>query len=70
VRGLTVDRFDDGLWRQLVEAHDRAGDRSAAHRARRRYEQMLIDLGIDPLVEAVRISTADGFAGTAVAGGA
>ncbi len=70
VRGLTVDRFDDGLWRQLVEAHDRAGDRGAAHRARRGYEQMLVDLGIDPLAEAVRLPTHDGFAGAVVAGGA
>ncbi len=68
LRGLAVDRFDDGLWRLQVEAHDRAGDRSAAHRARRGYEQMLSDLGLDPLAEAIRVPSERPFAGAAAAG--
>ncbi|HEY7827187.1 MAG TPA: BTAD domain-containing putative transcriptional regulator, partial [Candidatus Limnocylindrales bacterium] len=63
LRGLAVDRYDDASWRLLVEAHDRAGDRSAAHRARRGYEQMLTDLGIDPATEAIRVPAAAGYAG-------
>jgi DNA-binding SARP family transcriptional activator len=51
-RGLTLDRFDDGLWRLLIDAHDRAGDRGAAHRARRGYAQMLAELGLGPVSEA------------------
>jgi DNA-binding SARP family transcriptional activator len=70
LRGLTVDRFDDALWRLLVDAHDRAGDRSAAHRARRGYQQMLSDLGIEPLPEAIRIPSPGDFAGAAAAAGA
>lgn len=70
LRGLTIDRYDDALWRLLVEAHDRAGDRSAAHRARRGYEQMLSDLGIDPRLETMVIPAPNGFAGAAVSGGA
>jgi DNA-binding SARP family transcriptional activator len=70
LRGLAVDRFDDGLWRLLVDAHDRAGDRSAAHRARRGYEQMLSDLGIDPLPEGTRVPTPEGFAGAVASAGA
>ena len=68
LRGLAVDRYDDGLWRLQVEAHDRAGDRSAAHRARRGYEQMLSDLGLDPLAEAVLVPGASPFAGASAAG--
>lgn len=70
LRGLAMDRFDDGLWRLLVDAHERAGDRIAAHRARRGYEQMLSDLGIEPLPEAVRVPATDAYAGAAVSAGA
>ena len=70
LRGLAVDRYDDASWRLLVDAHDRAGDRSAAHRARRGYEQMLSDLGIDPVSEAIRIPAAAGFAAGALSTGA
>ncbi len=67
LRGLAVDRYDDALWRLLVEAHDRAGDRSAAHRARRGYEQMLTDLGIDPLAEPILVPPPGDFGPGAVA---
>ena len=70
LRGLTVDRFDDSLWRLLVDAHDRAGDRSAAHRARRGYEQMLTDLGLEPLPEGLRIPASDGYVGAGATAGA
>jgi DNA-binding SARP family transcriptional activator len=74
LRGVSVDRYDDALWRLLVEAHDRAGDRSAAHRARRGYEQMLSDLGLDPAptlgAEPLLVPSSEVFAGAAVPGGA
>ena len=72
LRGVAVDRYDDALWRLLVEAHDRAGDRSAAHRARRGYEQMLSDLGLppvaDPVGEAIRVPPAEAFAASVSSG--
>ena len=67
-RGLAVDRYDDALWRLQVEAHDQAGDRSAAHRTRRGYEQMLIDLGIDPLAEAILGRPAPTYSPAAISG--
>ena len=70
LRGLSVDRYDDALWRLQVEAHDRAGDLSAAHRARRGYEQMLIDLGIEPGAEAVRVPVGAAFSPVTAASGA
>ena len=73
LRGVAIDRYDDGLWRLLVEAHERAGDRSAAHRARRGYEQMLADLGIGPVPEAVadaiRVPPPGVFVGAAASSG-
>ena len=45
-RGLAADRYDDALWRLLAAAHERAGDVAAAARARARYEQALLDLGV------------------------
>lgn len=68
LRGLAVDRYDDALWRLQVEAHDQAGDRSAAHRTRRGYEQMLIDLGIDPLAEAILGRPAPAYSPAAISG--
>ncbi len=66
-RGLTLDRFDDGLWRLLIDAHDRAGDRGAAHRARRGYAQMLAELGVGPPLEApARPVPADGATAAAL----
>ncbi len=69
-RGLSVDRYDDALWRLQVEAHDRAGDLSAAHRTRRGYEQMLSDLGIEPVAEALLVPAAGAYSTAVVAGGA
>ena len=39
--GLEIDRYDDALWRLLIDARQRAGDVSAAHRDRRDYEAIL-----------------------------
>lgn len=47
-RGLQIDRYRDGLWRMLVAAHDAAGDRAAATRARKSYDQALAELGLAP----------------------
>jgi DNA-binding SARP family transcriptional activator len=70
LRGLSVDRYDDALWRLQVEAHDRAGDLSAAHRARRGYEQMLSDLGIEPVAEVLLMPVARAYVPAAVSSGA
>ena len=47
-RGLRIDRYRDGQWRQLIAACELAGDRAAAIRARRSYEEMLSELGVVP----------------------
>ena len=44
--GLAADRYSDPLWRLLIEAHDAAGDRGAAGRARRDYARVLTGLGV------------------------
>lgn len=46
-RGLHVDRHEDGLWRLCEAAYERAGNTAAAERTRRRYEEMLTELGLD-----------------------
>jgi DNA-binding SARP family transcriptional activator len=46
VEGLRADRFHDPLWRLLILARERAGDRMAASRARTDYEGMLAELGL------------------------
>jgi DNA-binding SARP family transcriptional activator len=46
-RGLEIDRFDDALWRQLIEAQRAAGEIAAANRSRSSYEQMLAELGLE-----------------------
>jgi DNA-binding SARP family transcriptional activator len=46
VEGLRADRFHDPLWRMLIRARERAGDRMAASRARADYESMLAELGL------------------------
>jgi two-component SAPR family response regulator len=43
---LSVDRHWDPAWRLLIELHERAGDGAAAVRARRRYAEVLGDLGV------------------------
>ena len=45
-RGLTVDRYRDGLWRVLVAALEANGDRAAAAKATMDYEAILTDLGV------------------------
>ncbi len=44
--GLRIDRYHDTLWRVLVRARQRAGDRAAAQRAQRSYEEALAELGL------------------------
>ena len=46
-RGLAIDRYRDGLWRVLIRACDAAGDHAGATRARRRYEAVLTELGLE-----------------------
>jgi len=46
--GLAVDAYHDPLWRLLVAARERAGDRAAATSARSGYSRMLADLGVAP----------------------
>lgn len=45
-RGLRLDPYRDELWRRLVTAADRAGDQAEAARYRRRYHQVLSELGV------------------------
>ena len=45
-RGLAIDRHQDSLWRALWRAHESAGNHAAAADAHRRYERVLVDLGI------------------------
>jgi DNA-binding SARP family transcriptional activator len=51
--GLRADPYHDPLWRLLIEARERAGDRAAASSARAGYERMLDRLGIRPEVPGV-----------------
>jgi DNA-binding SARP family transcriptional activator len=44
--GLWIDRLHDPLWKLLIEARERAGDRVAASRARRDYARVLDELGL------------------------
>ena len=44
--GLEIDRYQDSLWRMLIEARDRAGDTGAASRDRREYAAVLEGLGV------------------------
>lgn len=48
--GLGLDRYQDALWRILIEAHERAGDPGAAVRERREYAVVLGALGLEPPV--------------------
>jgi DNA-binding SARP family transcriptional activator len=50
--GLRVDRYHDPLWRLLVEARERAGDRIAASRARADHARVLAELGLAAEPEA------------------
>ena len=44
--GLRLDPHDDGLWRLLIAARERAGDHAAAAMARQGYERVLAQLGL------------------------
>jgi DNA-binding SARP family transcriptional activator len=44
--GLEIDRYQDSLWRMLIEARDRAGDTGAASRDRLEYAAVLEGLGL------------------------
>jgi DNA-binding SARP family transcriptional activator len=45
-RALELDPFRDGAWRALAEAHEAAGDLSAAAQVRRRHRRVLAELGV------------------------
>jgi DNA-binding SARP family transcriptional activator len=51
VAALGIDAYHDPLWRLLIEARERAGDRAAAASARAGYTRMLADLGL-PVIPA------------------
>lgn len=44
--GLEFDRYDDALWRILLDAHERRGDVAVAGRLRAEYERLLDELGV------------------------
>ena len=44
VAGLDADRYDDALWRLLIEARGRAGDKAGARRAQSDYQSMVEEL--------------------------
>ncbi len=44
--GLAIDRYQDSLWRMLIDARERAGDAGAATRDRREYAAVLDTLGV------------------------
>lgn len=46
-RGLLLDRFRDNLWRRLISAHQRAGNRAAEMRAQLTYSAILAELGLE-----------------------
>jgi DNA-binding SARP family transcriptional activator len=52
--GLGLDRYQDSLWRVLIEARDRAGDKGAAARDRREYALVLEGLGVGVPVGVAR----------------
>ena len=46
--GLRLDRYDDALWRLMINARYEAGDKVAANRAEADYRLMLTELGVPP----------------------
>jgi DNA-binding SARP family transcriptional activator len=46
-RGLQLDRFQDGLWQLMIRAYGVLGNQAASQTARRRYTDVLAELGID-----------------------
>ncbi|HKT00644.1 MAG TPA: bacterial transcriptional activator domain-containing protein, partial [Rugosimonospora sp.] len=57
-RGVAIDRYGDEGWRLLIQAHERDRDLGAASRARIRYAEMLIELGVDPVPQLAGVSPA------------
>ncbi|MEN3310393.1 MAG: hypothetical protein V7603_6595 [Micromonosporaceae bacterium] len=55
-RGVAIDRYSDEGWRLLIGAHERDNDLGAASRARLRYADMLIELGVDPVAQLAGVS--------------
>jgi DNA-binding SARP family transcriptional activator len=45
-RGLQIDRYRDGLWKTVIAAHERTGNRAAAARSIGSYRRVLEDLGV------------------------
>lgn len=45
-RGLTVDRYDDEMWRLRIRSLEAAGRKAAAAKAGRDYERILEELGV------------------------
>jgi DNA-binding SARP family transcriptional activator len=41
---LNADRYDDGLWRTLIEAHEQAGDEAGVRRAQSEYRRIVLEL--------------------------
>ena len=58
VAALGIDPYHDPLWRLLVDARLRAGDRAAAVSARASYARVLADLGLptDPSAESTSVA--------------
>jgi DNA-binding SARP family transcriptional activator len=44
ISALSVDRYDDRLWRTLIEARRKAGDEAGAMRAQKEYRRILLEL--------------------------
>ncbi|MPZ74316.1 MAG: hypothetical protein GEU74_14010 [Nitriliruptorales bacterium] len=47
-RGLHLDRYRDALWRMLIAIQEQGGDLAAAAHTRRRYSELLAELGVPP----------------------
>lgn len=45
-RGVWIDRYNDRLWRVMIEAHERNGNLAAAARCSRQYATVLDELGV------------------------
>ena len=45
-RGVWIDRYNDRLWRVMIEAHERNGNLAAAARCARQYTTVLDELGV------------------------
>jgi DNA-binding SARP family transcriptional activator len=57
---VTVDRYLDPAWRLLITAQEQGGDDAGAAQARRRYDEVLKELG----VQAGSVNRTDGVIAT------